>query len=92
MNVILKESKVWLYISVSANIGLDVLPVSVSIVPPSSRPGTWVQASWADPSTARVLIGPGTGLVLDSGVYNVYVQITAQFETPVLLAGSIQVR
>ena len=66
--------------------GFTELDVDMAIVPQGQDPagGDWKSAAWVD-SSAAVLIGPATSLVLaKGGTYGIWVKITSSPEIPVL--------
>ncbi len=68
--------------------------VSWAIVPPATEPTSFVTGDWQTIGStfyARVLVGPGTSLVLSKGFYEMYVKIADTPETPVLRAGVLEV-
>lgn len=86
-------SKEWLKILVTSDAAVNGLPVSVAIAAPGTTPATFVSGEWVgDTAVARVLIGPGTDLVLRTGVFDVWVKLDASPEAPVMNAGRIRVR
>lgn len=84
----------WLKFTVVTDVNLMGLPVSVAIVAPGSIPSTFVAAEWVvdQPGHGRVLVGPGTSLVMSTGIFDVWVKIEADPEAPVMNAGRIRVR
>jgi hypothetical protein len=73
-------------------------PVELAIVPHGTEPagGDWHAGSWETTVTglfsARVLVGPSSGLVLAAGYYTVFVKITGSPEIPVLESGTLRVK
>jgi hypothetical protein len=67
--------------------GLDV---KVAFPAQGEDPETWIDAAWDD-GRARVLVGPGADVELASGHYDVWVQVTANPETPIRKAGLIDI-
>lgn len=88
-------SKEWLKFTVTSDdVPLDQLPVAVGIATPGTTPKSFVDAEWVvgQPGVGRVMVGPGTSLVLSSGMWDVWVQVTATPEIPVMDAGRLRVR
>lgn len=68
-------------------------PVALAIIPASQkRPGgaDWHTAEWQD-QAVRLLVGPGTSVVLDCGEYAVWVRVDAAPESAVRRAGSLEI-
>lgn len=67
---------------------------NVGSVPTS---GQWVAGTWATianynyPYQAQCLIGPGGATAPTTGLYTVWLQVTATPEVPVLIAGQLQI-
>lgn len=68
-------------------------PVALAVIPTSQKkplPADWHTAEWQG-QAARMLIGPGTSLELDCGVYEVWVKVSAAPEDAVRRAGSLEI-
>lgn len=52
--------------------------------------GDWKTAAWDDGS-ARLLVGPGTQVVLTNGRYDVWVRVTSSPELVVRKAGTLEI-
>lgn len=76
--VIPASSTEYLHVPVTAPTGVDLdgAPVRIAVVAHRANPDDdeWHTAAWAD-SDARVLIGPGTDIVLAPGDYRVWINI-----------------
>jgi len=76
--VIPAASTEYLHIPVTAPTGVDltVAPVRIAVVAHRADPADneWHTAAW-DTGTARILIGPGSGLELTAGDYRVWINI-----------------
>lgn len=71
----------------SEGVDIDSLPVSLAVVPGSSRPtdADYLPAQWATVKgvvCAHVLQGPSAGLDLEPGEYNVHIKVVAPPEVP----------
>ena len=75
-----------------SSVDLVELSVELAIVPDGQTPssGDWKEGTWIG-TAAAVLIGPEATIQLSRGTYDVYVRITSDQETPVLLSGSIHI-
>ena len=98
--IISSQSKQFIRVPVSSTNDPTGDAVSWAIVVPAVEPSLFFAGSWVtilDPETsdptyyAQVLVGPGTGLTLSRGNYQMYVKIDDDPETPVLLAGILEV-
>lgn len=76
------------------------LPVKMAFLPAGSVPASadWHTASWAWTTTsdgyyaAQCLVGPeNSGVILASGIYAVWVQVTGTPEVPVQNAGALTI-
>lgn len=79
MAVIPASSTEYLHVPVTATpagTSLTGTPVKIAVVAHRTNPtsGEWQTASW-DNGAARLLIGPGTSLVLAAGDYRVWIHI-----------------
>lgn len=76
--VIPSTSTEYLHIPVTAPTGVDLdsAPVQIAVVAHRANPADdeWHTAAWAD-NDARILIGPGTDIVLAAGDYRVWINI-----------------
>lgn len=59
--------------------------VKVSVVTAGSRPGTWVVTTTLDGKNGTIISG------LAPGIYDVWIQVSDDPETPVILAGSFRI-
>lgn len=93
------SSTEYLHIPVIPPDGVDLsaAPVQIAVLPVSTRtnpaPGDWHTATWADATTARLLIGPDGGvLALPAGSYRVWVDVDpAGAEHVIQLSGYLAV-
>src|SRR6266496_3261374 len=61
--------------------------VAFSFVAPGTAPSSWTTGSWETIGTtynARILVGPGGSVTLSKGLYEVFVRVTDNPESPVL--------
>lgn len=60
------------------------LPVSVAFPARGVEPdtGDWQVGVWFDATTASVLVGPGGGVSLPAGKYDVWLKVEGSQETP----------
>jgi hypothetical protein len=68
--------------------------VAFAFPSPNQEPVTFYTGSWTTEAGiyyAQCLIGPGTPTILAVAFYDVYVKISDNPETPVLLAGLLEV-
>ncbi|RJL21115.1 hypothetical protein [Bailinhaonella thermotolerans] len=96
MEPISSLSREYLYFVIQGAAGFE--PVEVAFTAPGVEPtsGQWQAASWTSPSAdglprARILVGPGSPVVLTDGTYQAWVRITGTVEQPVLPCGLIPV-
>lgn len=71
-------------------------PVELAFVPSGGTPeeADWKDGTWETEGSsreARCLVGPAGVVSLDPGDYSIWVRVTADFETPVLLVGAVTV-
>jgi hypothetical protein len=80
------------YLHVPVTGATDSMPVHIAIVARDTEPADddWNAATW-DGSDAKLLIGPGSDMVLTDGVYSVWVRVTASPEQPALKAGLLRI-
>lgn len=84
-------SKEYLHVPVTGAEGsmpVEIAVVASTLEEPAS--GDWKAAVW-DGTDAKVLIGPGTSLVLANGLYRAWVRVTASPEMPVIRAGLLKI-
>jgi len=76
--VIPASSTEYLHVPVTLPAGVDTgsTPVRVAVVAHRSNPadGEWRDAEWSG-TDARILIGPGTSIVLAAGDYRVWINL-----------------
>lgn len=69
------------------------LPVQVAFML-TGEPTTadWHDAEWEDATTARILLGPGGGVVLTAGRYGIWLRVTGAVEEPERRVGTLTVQ
>ena len=76
--VIPASSTEYLHIPVTPPPGVDLTgaPVQIAVVAHQANPDgdEWHEATWVD-GAARILIGPGTDIVLAAGGYRVWISV-----------------
>ncbi len=88
------QSKQYVRVPVTASSDPTHDAVAWAIVPPGTEPSTFVTGDWQTIGStfyARVLVGPGTSLVLSRGLYEMFVKVTDTPEIPILRAGVLEV-
>ena len=86
------ESKEFLHVPITATSALSGYPVQMAVIAYGADPveGDWKTAAW-DGTDAKILIGPGSTLVLAEATYGVWVRITTAEEKPVLYSGAVRI-
>lgn len=80
------------YLHVPVTGPAEGVPVEIAVVGRDAEPADsdWKPAAW-DGTDAKILIGPGSALILAEGVYSVWVRVTASPERPALKAGLLRI-
>ncbi|HET7386832.1 MAG TPA: hypothetical protein VFJ19_09255 [Nocardioidaceae bacterium] len=69
------------------------LPVQVCFLPYNAVPedADWIDAEWANATTARILIGPDGTVTPAVGRHRVWLRVTGAVEQPERVVGDLQV-
>ncbi|MEV4749063.1 hypothetical protein AB0K21_22015 [Streptosporangium sp. NPDC049248] len=88
-------SRPYVYITIKGASGSE--QVEIAFTNPGAEPeeSDWWPAEWASSSgggvRARILIGPGSDVILVDGTYMAWARVTGAVERPVLPAGLVPI-
>lgn len=88
----------YVHVPITSDTTLDEQVVELAFIKTGtpSADTEWFAAEWEDTAalerTCRLLVGPGTGVVLAAGSWTVWVRVTDSVEVPVREAGRIRIQ
>ncbi|WP_214317054.1 hypothetical protein [Nonomuraea sediminis] len=95
MEPISSLSRPYIYTTVKGASGSEQVEIAFTNLGAEPTEGDWKPAEWAsttpEGARARILIGPGSSVVLPDGTYLMWVRVTGAVERPVLPCGSVPI-